>query len=129
MAREIADWKSKLHTRFASLRLLNFVVEGFRGDMIHVDDTLSVTVNIDAGKMNPEEIRVEMIISKKGADAEHDRLTYVPLSMEPEGNHSSLIFSARYTVTENGSYYYGVRVMPYHPLLSSKVEGDLVFWG
>ena len=131
MAKEIADWKSKLHTRFASLRLLNFVVEGFNGDIIHVDDTLSITVNIDAGKMNPDEIRVEMIVDKKEADADqgHDKFTYVPLKMTQEENPSSLTFSARYTIPENGLYYYGVRVMPYHPLLSSKVEGDLVLWG
>jgi len=131
MAKEIADWKSKLHTRFASLRLLDFVVEGFRGDVIHVDDVLSVTVNIDAGKMNPDEIRVEMIVGKKGTDTDekNDKITYVPLGMANGENPSLLTFFTHYTIPENGSYYYGVRVMPYHPLLSSKVEADLIFWG
>lgn len=129
LAKELADWKSKLPMRFASLRLLDFSVEGFHGEMIHVDEPLSVTVHIDAGKMDPKEIYVEMIIGRKEKDDMLGDVECVPLSLTNADDPARLTFFVEYVVRENGPYSYGVRVMPHHPQLSSKVEPGLVFWG
>ncbi|HPJ97381.1 MAG TPA: hypothetical protein PK022_08715, partial [Syntrophales bacterium] len=115
--------------RFASLRMIDFIVEGFHGDLIHVDEPLSLTVHIDAGKMNPEEIFVEMIIGKKGKDGRLSDMACVPLTLQNGSEPNLLTFFVEYTVKSNGPYSYGVRVMPHHPRLSSKVEPGLVFWG
>jgi len=129
LAKELALWKSTLPMRFASLRMIDFAVEGFHGDMIHVDEPLSLTVHVDAGKMNPEEIFVEMIIGKKGKDGLLSDMACVPLALQSGSEPNLLTFFVEYTVRSNGPYSYGVRVMPYHPRLSSKVEPGLVFWG
>jgi len=129
LAKELALWKSTLPMRFASLRMIDFAVEGFHGDMIHVDEPLSLTVHVDAGKMNPEEILVEMIIGRKGKDGLLSDMACVPLLPQSGSEPNLLTFFVEYTVRSNGPYSYGVRVMPYHPRLSSKVEPGLVFWG
>ncbi len=129
LAKELADWKGKLPMRFASLRLLDFSVEGFHGEMIHVDEPLTVTVHIDAGKMDPEEIHVEMMIGKKAKDDRLKDVECVPLSLVNADDPAMLTFFVEYIVRENGPYSYGVRVMPHHPQLSSKVEPGMVFWG
>jgi hypothetical protein len=129
LAKELAEWKSTLPMRFASLRMIDFTVEGFHGDMIHVDEPLAVTVHIDAGKMNPEEIFVEIIIGKKGKDGLLTDMECVPLALKDASDPALLKFFVEYKVLSNGPYSYGVRVMPYHPRLSSKVEPGIVFWG
>jgi phosphorylase/glycogen(starch) synthase len=129
MAKELAEWKSTLPLRFASLRMIDFSVEGFHGDMIHVSEPLEVTVHIDSGKMNPEEIFVEMIIGKRGKNGALTDVECVPLDLRDKTDPAHLTFTVEYTVRSNGPYAYGVRVMPYHPRLSSKVEPGLVFWG
>ncbi|MBN1547401.1 MAG: alpha-glucan family phosphorylase [Syntrophaceae bacterium] len=129
LAKELAEWKDTLPLRFASLRMIEFTVEGFHGDMIHVSEPLSVTVHIDAGKMNLDEIFVELIIGKKDKDGLLGSMECIPLSLTDNKNPAQLVFNVEYTVKNNGPYIYGIRVMPYHPRLSSKVEPGLVFWG
>ncbi|MDX9745413.1 MAG: alpha-glucan family phosphorylase [Syntrophales bacterium] len=129
LARELAQWKSTLPMRFASLRMVDFVVEGFHGDIIHIDEPLTIRVHIDPGKMSPEEIFVEMIIGRKGKDGSLANVECVPLTLQEGAEPNMLRFFAEYTVKSNGPYSYGARVMPYHPRLSSKVEPGLVFWG
>ena len=129
MARELADWKRKLPMRFSSLRLLDVSVEGIRGDTIIVERPLSVTVRIDPGKMEPEELLVELVIGKKEGTGFAEPPECLPLELSARGEKGILIFAADYTVRQNGAYAYGIRVLPYHPHLATKQETGLVYWG
>jgi len=68
-------------------------------------------------------------IGKKGKDGLLSDMACVPLALQSGSEPNLLTFFVEYTVRSNGPYSYGVRVMPYHPRLSSKVEPGLVFWG
>jgi phosphorylase/glycogen(starch) synthase len=39
-----------------------------------------------------------------------------------------LTFSVEYIVKQNGPYYYGVRVLPYHKRLASRQDTGLILW-
>ncbi|MDA8125442.1 MAG: alpha-glucan family phosphorylase [Deltaproteobacteria bacterium] len=129
MARELADWKLKLPMRFSSLRLLDVSVEGVRGDTIIVERPLSVTVRIDPGKMEPEELLVELVIGKKEGAGFAEPPECIPIAISGRGGKGVLTFSADYTVRQNGAYAYGIRVLPHHRHLAAKQETGLVYWG
>ncbi len=115
--------------RFSSLKLQEVTVEGIHGDTIVVDQPLSVQVRIEPGKMAPEEIHVELVIGPRdghGFSGTPERITLKIVDVEKDG---VLIFSGEYTVRANGTYSYGIRVLPFHPQLATLQETGLILWG
>jgi len=129
MARELADWKRKLPMRFSSLRLVDVSIEGIRGDTIIVDKPLDVSVRIDPGKFTPEELLVELVIGKKDGGGFIQQPDCLPLAISRREEDGIVTFSVSYTVSQNGAYAYGIRVLPFHPHLAAKQETGLVYWG
>jgi len=129
LARRLADWKAKLPMRFSSLKLIDVSVEGIHGDTVLVDQPLRVSARVDPGKLTPEEILVEMVIGhRNGRDfiRQPDSVTLELADTSPEG---ILTFATDYMVKENGLYSYGIRVIPRHRDLASKLETGLILWG
>jgi phosphorylase/glycogen(starch) synthase len=129
MARELADWKRKIPMRFSSLRLLDVSIEGIRGETILVERPFDVSVRIDPGKLEPEEVLAELVIGKKDGNGFMEPPDCVPLRPDGKDADGTLTFSASYTVRKNGAYAYGIRVLPFHPNLATKQETGLVYWG
>jgi phosphorylase/glycogen(starch) synthase len=129
MARELADWKRKIPMRFSSLRLLDVSIEGIRGETIFVERPFDVSVRIDPGKLEPEEVLAELVIGKKDGNGFAEPPDCVPLRPDGKDADGTLTFSASYTVRQNGAYAYGIRVLPFHPNLAAKQETGLVYWG
>ncbi len=129
MVRELADWKRKIPMRFSSLRLLDVSVEGIRGDTILVEQPLSVTIQIDPGKMESGEILAELVIGKKEGSGFAEPPERVPLKLTGRTADGLLIFSVSYMVRQNGTYCYGIRTLPHHRHLATKQETGLVYWG
>ncbi len=129
MARELADWKQKLPMRFSSLRLIEVVVAGIQGDTILVDEPLEVSVRIDPGKLAAEEILVEMVIGRSNLEGFSGQPECIRLSLAETESNGILKFFVSYNVKKNGSYTYGIRVIPHHPHLAAKQETNLVYWG
>lgn len=115
--------------RFSSLRLLDVSVEGIRGDTILVESPFTVTVRIDPGKMEPEEVLAELIIGKKDGLGFADPPECIPLAIAGRSGDGILTFSVSYTVRQNGAYAYGIRALPHHRHLATKQETSLVYWG
>lgn len=129
LARAIADWKTKIPMRFSSLRLMEVSVEGIRGDTVIVDEPLRVSARIDPGKVNEEELLVELVIGPWGSQGFVDSPHYVPLRRVDRDDQGVLTYAVDYYPENNGSYRYGLRVIPVYPDLASKLETGLVLWG
>ncbi|MDI9570672.1 MAG: alpha-glucan family phosphorylase [Pseudomonadota bacterium] len=129
LARRLADWKGKLPMRFSSLRLVDVSVEGIHGDTIMVDQPLKVSARIDPGKLAPEEILVEIMIGRRNGHDFVQPPECVPLEIVGRSPEGILTFSTDYVVRENGLYNYGLRVIPRHESLASKLETGLILWG
>jgi phosphorylase/glycogen(starch) synthase len=129
LAKEIAEWKSRIPMRFSSLRLLDISVEGIHGDTIMVDQSLTVTARIDPGKLKPEEIYVELFIGRDDGYGFIETPEFVPLKETSNLLDGSIIFSAEFRIRRNGPHSYGIRVIPYNEKLASKNETGLILWG
>jgi phosphorylase/glycogen(starch) synthase len=129
LAKELADWKLKIPMRFSSLKILDVNIGGLHGSTVLVDKPLLVEVRIDPGSLEPEEILVEMVIGKKEGNDFADNPECVPLEIVKRGADGALTFSVSYVVQENGSYCYGIRVIPYNKNALYRHEAGLVLWG
>ncbi|MGV8081542.1 MAG: alpha-glucan family phosphorylase [Syntrophales bacterium] len=129
LARTLVDWKRRIPMRFSSLKLQEATIEGIHGDTIVVDQPLSVQVRIDPGKVAPEEILVELVIGPRDGHGFSGSPERVPLKIVDVEKDGVLIFSGEYTVRANGTYSYGIRVLPFHPQLATLQETGLILWG
>ncbi len=128
LAKELADWKRKIPMRFSSLKLLDVAVEGIHGDTITIGQPLIIKARVDPGKLEPAEIRVELMIGKESGHGFADIPECVPLELVGT-SEGILTFSVQYILKQNGTHAYGIRVLPYHKNLSSKNEPGLILWG
>ena len=129
MVRELADWKRKLPMRFSSLHLIDVSVDGVHGETIIVEKPLAISIRIDPGKMEPEELLVELVIGKKEGVGFAEPPECIPLTVASRAADGVVTFAVSYTVRKNGAYAYGIRVLPDHPHLAAKQETGLVYWG
>jgi phosphorylase/glycogen(starch) synthase len=128
IAKELADWKRKIPMRFSSLKLLDVSIHGIHGDTVLVAEPLQVNTRIDPGKMEQDEILVELLIGRKDGYDFIDVPDCVPLQVTNQSAEGVLTFSVEYVVKQNGPYYYGIRVLPYHRHLAFKQETGLILW-
>jgi phosphorylase/glycogen(starch) synthase len=128
LARELADWRRKIPMRFSSLRLLDASIEGIHGDTVLVDQPLIISARVDPGKVEPEEILVELIIGRRDGYEFADSPDCIPLSVAKKGSDGILTYSAEYIVKNNGPYSYGIRVLPRHKNLAAKHATGLILW-
>ncbi len=128
LARELADWKRKVPTRFSSLRLLDVSLKGVHGDNVEVGRPFRVTVRMDPGAMSPDEIMVEMLLGRRDGTDIREPAVCVPLRLESSAGNV-LTFSAEHAIPASGQHAYGIRVFPCREGLASKHDGELVVWG
>jgi len=53
----------------------------------------------------------------------------LPFKAAERASDGILTFQIEYVVRKNGSYFYGIRVLPYRESLTDKQETGLVLWG
>jgi len=128
LARELADWITKLPVRFSSLRLLDAAFEGVHGESLLVGKPFKVNVRIDPGKMTAEEIMPQLIIGKTERQEFVRDPEVVPLRLTKRDN-GILTFSVEYNVMESGSYAYGIRIVPWNQNMTNPQDLKLVLWG
>ena len=138
-AREIAAWKQTIAGQFASIHIRNIFIDGVEGDHLSIGDVLSLSLELDSGRMNPEEIRAEMVIivNEESLEPAEDigetryydgRIDSVPLKLTGQDG-TLLSYSGAYTVERSGKMNYGVRVLPYHPDVENIYDLNLMYWG
>ncbi len=129
LTRELADWKLRTPMRFSSLQVIDVTIEGVYGDTTHVGQSISVTARINPGKMEPEEILVELMIGRIDSGEFLQGPESLPLTLLNKDREGVLTYSVKYDVQHNGLFSYGVRVAPYHKNLASKYDIGLMLWG
>jgi len=129
LAKELADWKRKVPMRFSSTRLLEVSVEGVTGDSVFVGNPFVVSVKVDPGKLESDEVMAELVIGRRDGHEFIGEPDCVLLTLMGKDAAGVLTFTGVYIVKENGPHLYGVRILPYNRNLAMKQEMGLVLWG
>ncbi|HQL91648.1 MAG TPA: alpha-glucan family phosphorylase, partial [Syntrophales bacterium] len=93
LAKEVADWKRKVPMRFSATRLLEVSVEGITGDCVFVGNPFVVSVRVDPGKLEPEEILAELVIGRRDGQEFIGEPDCVPLTLMGKDASGILTFT------------------------------------
>ncbi len=140
VAKAVSEWKKSIRSRFSSLHIRNVTLEGLYGDNLNLDDQVTISVELEKGRMIKDEIHVELMITCEG-DPLHSILNgnpgdtacgaeikYLPLTFVTEKDNNAF-YKCSYKADKSGKFNYGVRVLPYHPEVDNIIDINLIYWG
>lgn len=128
LARAIAEWKRQVAGKFSSLHLLDITTSGLVDGTIQAGRAFQVSVRLDLGDVNLEDLRVELVVGRSDAKQEILDPHIVPMAKSGKPQEHVLTFSAEYTATEKGNFAYGIRILPWHEPYGGTADLGLVIW-
>jgi glycogen phosphorylase len=122
-AAALAKWKRKIRDAWPSVAVEH--VESLGGEQIEVGTKIHVSALVRLGELTPDDIQVQLVTGRVSGDDRlyEPRVNPFPAGVEVDGGlrrYESWVEAKR-----AGAIGYTVRVVPYHPLLSSQAEMGL----
>jgi glycogen phosphorylase len=122
-AAALAKWKRKIREAWPSVAVEH--VESLGGEQIEVGTKIHVSALVRLGELTPDDIQVQLVTGRVSGDDRlyEPRVNLFPAGVEVDGGlrrYESWVEAKR-----AGAIGYTVRVVPYHPLLSSQAEMGL----
>ena len=126
IARELANWKDQIYSEWNNIKVVSFT----RPDASYVlskDNELRSEVVLDLGRIKPEDIGVEMLLtfSDKKGKLHIQEVCEFKLS---EYENGVARFNASILPERTGMYQVGTRVYPKNPLLPHRQDFPLLKW-
>jgi hypothetical protein len=125
MARQIADWKYKVHKHWHELTVRSVKVPDSTGRALRFGDLFKAEVKLNSGSLSPEDIGMEVIFGHKGNGRREELMFTRPLELK-RATRDTITFSCEFPIEHAGLLDYAIRLYPTHPLLSSSHEMGLV---
>jgi phosphorylase/glycogen(starch) synthase len=136
-AREYAEWKKSISTRFPSVHIHHIAIEGIDGDILNVGDKMTICVEVNKGKVDKNEIKAEVLISQNKGDesiafsgegeAQFENIEYLTMQLVSE-NQNILKYEGIYTAQKSGKFDYGIRILPNYSGIDDIIDVNLIFW-
>ena len=126
VAREIADWKQFMSEEWNNMRIVSYT-QPSASYVLSQENLLTGEVQIDLGRIKPEDIGVEMIFTSMDAKGNHHIQEVAPFELTSFENG---IATFRVTVLpeRTGMYQVGTRIYPKNDLLPHRQDFPVVRW-
>ena len=126
VAREIADWKQFMSEEWNNMRIVSYT-QPSASYVLSQENLLLSEVQIDLGRIKPEDIGVEMIFTSMDAKGNHHIQEVAPFELVSFENG---IATFRVTVLpeRTGMYQVGTRIYPKNALLPHRQDFPVVRW-
>jgi len=121
--RELAAWKQRVRAAWASVHIEHVEADGRE---LSLGSRLDVHVTAALGGLSASDVAVEVVFGRAGDDDEITEPAYAMLSRVDGDFGGSARFSGTVELGRPGPFGYTVRIVPNHPLLSSRAELGLV---
>jgi len=128
-ARALAQWKREISSRFSTVNVKWYSLDGISGDSLKLGDEFRVDVGVELGKLTEDELKVELVIGEP-EEGESIKDPFI-VSMTKTGFDTEkglTLYTGRYRASKPGKFVYGIRVLPSHPDLLDYQELGLVYW-
>ena len=126
LAREIADWKKFMTDEWNNMRIVSYTQPG-ASYVLSQDNKLISEVQIDLGRIKPEDIGVEMLFTstdKKGALHIQEVAPFELVGVE----NGVATFRVTVLPERTGMYQVGTRIYPKNDLLPHRQDFPIVRW-
>ncbi len=131
-ARELAEWKSRVRAAWPGVAVVH-VESGGVDAVPQVGESLHVRARVATGGLAPQDLAVEIVSGRVGADDAIDDSRHQRLELDPgapaepgAGDDGTLVYAGTVLLDRPGGFGYTVRITPANPLLASPAEMGLV---
>jgi len=126
-AKALAAWKTRLRNEWPQVR-----VESAEADEIteiEVGSEFHVRARVFLGSLTPDDVRVELYMGEVDAADEIVGAEAAPMEpVGPEGEGSYVYRTDAITCQRSGLHGYTVRILPYHPDLTTSFLPGFIVW-
>jgi starch phosphorylase len=124
--RALVQWKNRMTAEFPALRIES--IKADTGRTYKSGESFQVEADLLLGKIQPEEIRVEVYYGNiVGEDVLHDS-ALVQLNDAQKISDGRFRFSGAIPCGRTGNFGFQLRVTPFHPQLTDPYQMNLVLW-
>ncbi|MFE5665697.1 alpha-glucan family phosphorylase [Streptomyces niveus] len=121
-ARELADWKSQVRAAWPGVAVdhVEAVSASTAGGSAELGSTLALQVRVTLGQLRPDDVEVQAVAGRVGADDTIADAQIFPL--KPAGGPDQAgrwVYEGPLALDRTGPFGYTVRVLPTHPMLAA----------
>lgn len=125
--KKVVAWKREISERFNTVKIKAIFVNGVQDGKITSGGLLKIKLLLFSGKMMADELEAEFVLIK--TNSHRSDPVIVDLKRIESRESGVLTYITEYQIEDTGFYSYGVRVLPYNPMLFRKQDAGLVYWG
>jgi starch phosphorylase len=127
-AKELCAWKERIEKHWSRVK-----IELASEASIPTESTFTfgqgfdVLVKVDLGKLTPDDVKVEIYLSRPGRD-DTQQIETIDMKLEKELEKGQYLYRGTITPHDSGTFRYTARILPFHSLLTHKFETKLIKW-
>jgi starch phosphorylase len=124
-ARVLASWKEQIYLSWPQVRI---TAPRLPIQRVNIGYQLELEAQVFLGALTPDDVTVEIVQGKTTGNDELTEVHSFPLTeteVLPGGTHR---YTGSLRLENNGRFGYGIRIIPFHPLLRTKHELGLSKW-
>ncbi len=125
-AKALAKWKEKMRAEWDSMRFLNVETSDTRA--MNVDTSFQVETEIFLGKINPEDVNVQVYYGKIDSKDEIESGKLISMKMTQKIDNEKYKFTAAIDEWKSGYNGFTLRIIPHHEGLANPFDDGLIFW-
>jgi len=123
-------WKNRIERLWPKVELHMNDGNGMDEDrrILSAGEDRNISLFIDSGGLNQEDLRVEIVLERQDAYREHQAMKVIPMGFIAKRGDHQFEYGAHVVTEKDGSYRINCRVLPSHPDLFNAHEVRLVKW-
>jgi starch phosphorylase len=127
---QFSKWKNRVQRLWKNVRLT--VKNGPSMDVdrriLSAGETRDLVLHVDSGGLEPEDLRVEVILQRHDTYHLQKDLKVIPMGLVAEIADGKLEYRAHMAAAPDGAYCFNCRIIPNHPDLFNQHETRLIRW-
>ncbi len=125
-AKELADWRMKLMTRWGNLRIQDIRTETH--DQVFVEEPVLVEAKVYLDGLSTSDVRAEIYFGPVGQDSLFTRRSTAVMTPDKDLGEGWYLYRGEVMPSESGRFGFNVRLLPHHPLLLDAHSLGLIQW-
>lgn len=125
-AKALAAWKARVFQHWYDIKILEVVAEAPKE--VRVNEPIAVTVRLDLGVLQPEEVQVQLYQGTVDDSGLIPVGEVTPMTYQDRQADGSCCYRGEVRYSSSGLQGFAVRILPRHPDMSDPFELGLVHW-
>jgi hypothetical protein len=121
--KRVASWKKRIKRAWKNINVVESDIFDNRGEMFEMDKVYEGKVVLDLNEISASDIGVELVITENG-----ERLISTHEFFLDNSTADKAQFSVKVSITQPGTFSFGIRIFPKNDYLPHRQDINLVRW-